>query len=109
LGVFAGTIRFSENFNATHGIRGPAENLWLDYSQVTGTLNQMQALKPGEDANVGLQWELISDGDKEKPSSFSWRVSVRTIMPFGDITPAASQKEQYLLRSPVYARRGFMK
>jgi hypothetical protein len=50
---------------------GPAENLWLDYSQVTGMLNQMQVLKPSEDANIGLQWELISDGDEEKPPSFS--------------------------------------
>lgn len=112
LGLFAGTIRFSENFNAAHGIHGPAENLWLDYSQTTGTLNQMQVLKPGEDANVCLQWELISDGDEEKPSSFLWRVSVRAIraiMPFEEITRAAFQKEQYLLhRSSVYAKRGFM-
>jgi hypothetical protein len=113
LGLFAGMTQFSENFNATHGIRGLTEKLWLDYSRVTGTLNQMQVLKPSEDANVRLQWELINDGDKEKPSSFSWRVSVRAIraiMPFEEITRAAFQKEQYLLhRSPVYARRGFIK
>jgi hypothetical protein len=38
LGVFARTIRFSENFNSVQGICGPAEKLWLDYSQVIGTL-----------------------------------------------------------------------
>ncbi|KAJ5471967.1 hypothetical protein N7539_008536 [Penicillium diatomitis] len=36
LGIFAGKIRVL----TTHGIRGPIDNLWLDYSQVTGTLNQ---------------------------------------------------------------------
>jgi hypothetical protein len=39
LGIFAGHIRFSTDVSVTHGIRGPVDNLWLDYSQVTGTLN----------------------------------------------------------------------
>ncbi|KND85539.1 hypothetical protein TOPH_09296, partial [Tolypocladium ophioglossoides CBS 100239] len=33
LGVFAGHLRHSESFDTTHGIKGPRENLWLDYSQ----------------------------------------------------------------------------
>ncbi|KAA8648116.1 hypothetical protein EYZ11_012048 [Aspergillus tanneri] len=112
LGVFAGTIRFSENFNRVHGLRGPVENLWLDYSQVTGTLNLMQVSQPGGDANVRLHWELV-DEQYDSDSSMSWRVSVRatrTVMPFEEIIREASQKEQLLLhRSPVYARRGFLK
>ena len=112
LGVFAGTIRFSERFNRTHGICGPAENLWLDYSHVTGTLNLMRVSEPGGDANVCLQWELVDEQDGTEPS-MSWKVSVRavrTIMPFKELIRAAPQKEQYLLhRSPVYAKRGFLK
>lgn len=108
LGVFAGTFRFSDNFDSVHGIRGPAEKLWLDYSQVTGTLNQMQVSQPGGDANVHLQWELANEQEETEP----W-VSVRairTIMPFEEIIRAAPQKEQYLMhRSSVYASRGFMK
>lgn len=37
LGLFAGKIRFSEDRSTTCGIRGPIDNLWLDYSQVTRT------------------------------------------------------------------------
>ncbi|EAW08830.1 uncharacterized protein ACLA_097710 [Aspergillus clavatus NRRL 1] len=87
LGVFAGTIRFSDSFDLVHGIRGPAEKLWLDYSKVTGPLNQMRALQSGSDANVQLQWELINEED-ETQSRLSWRVSVRAlrvIVPFQEI------------------------
>ncbi|GLB07152.1 hypothetical protein AtubIFM57258_002475 [Aspergillus tubingensis] len=48
LGIFAGNIRFSTDVSPTHGIRGPAHNLLLDYSQVTGTLKT--------DAGVGTWW-----------------------------------------------------
>lgn len=37
-GIFAGNIRFSTNGSVTRGIRGPVDNPWFDYSQVTGTL-----------------------------------------------------------------------
>lgn len=112
LGVFAGMIRFSENFNSAHGICGPMKDLWLDYSQVTGTLNLVQVSKPGGNANVCLQWEFVDEQVEAEPS-MSWRVSVRavrTIMPFEEFIRAAPQKEQYLLhQSPVYAKRGFLK
>jgi hypothetical protein len=39
LGIFAGKIRFSEHHNTAQFIPGPILYLWLDYSQVTGTLN----------------------------------------------------------------------
>ncbi|KAJ5709037.1 hypothetical protein N7493_010371 [Penicillium malachiteum] len=39
LGIFAGKIRFFEDLSATYGIPGLVENLWLDYSQLTGTMN----------------------------------------------------------------------
>lgn len=54
LGVFAGMIRYSEDFNATYGVPGPGDKLWLDYSQVTGTLNLMRVTPPDGDANVSL-------------------------------------------------------
>ena len=36
------TIRFSEDIDLAYGIPRPTENLYLGYSHVTGTLNQMQ-------------------------------------------------------------------
>ncbi|KAJ5543316.1 hypothetical protein N7461_009319 [Penicillium sp. DV-2018c] len=58
LGVFAGMIRYSRPCNVTYGAPGPDENLWLDYSTVTGALNLMSVSRPGEDSNVRLDWEL---------------------------------------------------
>lgn len=71
---FSDKIRFSEARSATHGIRGPIDNLWLDYSQVTGTLNQMLVCKPGGSANARTHWELIYD-DVGPDSCAQWRVS----------------------------------
>jgi len=45
----------------------------LDYSQVTGTLNQMQVSKPDGDANVRLEWESVNEKDETGPCG-SWRV-----------------------------------
>jgi len=39
LRIFVGKIQFSEHYNTTQFILGPIPHLWLDYSQVTGTLN----------------------------------------------------------------------
>ncbi|OAQ58992.1 hypothetical protein VFPPC_11486 [Pochonia chlamydosporia 170] len=94
LGVFAGKIRFSEEFDATWGIRGPREKLWLDCSQDIGLLNLMRVSPPDGYANVRLQWELVYD----LKGSPAWRVSVRalkTIEPFEEIIRVASQTEQY--------------
>jgi hypothetical protein len=56
LGIFSRTIRFSEDVvNSNHSIPGPTRNLSLDYSQVTGMLNQMQVSKPDGDANIRLE------------------------------------------------------
>ncbi|CDM37263.1 hypothetical protein DTO013E5_8369 [Penicillium roqueforti] len=111
LGIFAGTIRFSEDFNVTHGISGPAESLWLDYSQVTGALNQMQVSEPGGYANVCLRWAIFHDDTATEPR-VSWRVSVKAtkhIMPFHPIVRAAARQEQYHLHlSPGNAKRGFL-
>lgn len=59
-----------------HGIRGSTEKLWLDYSEVTGPLNQMKVAALGGDANVALQWELINGGSV---SPHMWRVAVRLL------------------------------
>lgn len=41
LGIFSGKIRFSEHCDIAQAFKGLTPNLWLDYSQVTGTLNQI--------------------------------------------------------------------
>lgn len=112
LGVFWGQIRFSEARSATHGIRRPIDNLWLDYSQVTGTLNQMLVSEPDGSANVRIHWELMHD-DVGLESCASWRVSVKAtkpIIPFEPFIREATQQEQYVLHSSFeYAKRGFLK
>ncbi|KAJ6166908.1 hypothetical protein N7470_002355 [Penicillium chermesinum] len=112
LGIFAGMIRYSEPCNVTYGVPGPEENLWLDYSTLTGALNLMSVSRPGEDSNVRLDWELIGEQKGEKPF-LMWRVTVRalrTIRPFEEMIRAAPQKEQYLLhKSAAGAERGFRK
>lgn len=111
LGVFAGSVRFSEEFNVENGICSPIDNLWLDYSQVTGTLNQMQVSEPGAPANVRLHWNVI-DEDLETNHCTLWRVSVRAtrpIRPFCPLIRAASRHEQYDMHlSPNNAKRGFL-
>ncbi|OQD72505.1 hypothetical protein PENDEC_c021G04478 [Penicillium decumbens] len=111
LGVFSGKIRFSETWSPTHGIRGPVDNLWLDYSQVTGTLNQMLVSETGGSTNVRIQWDLIHD-DVDTDNCTSWRVSVKAtkpIMPFEPLVREAAQQEQYVLHlSPDHAKRGFL-
>ena len=111
LGIFAGNIRFSTDVSVTHGIRGPVDNLWLDYSRVTGTLNQMLVSEPGGPANVCLAWEVISD-DIGTEARTSWRVSVKatkSITPFDPLVRVAAEQEQYMLHSsPENAKRGFL-
>ncbi|KAL7649125.1 hypothetical protein ACMYSQ_012470 [Aspergillus niger] len=111
LGVFAGKIRFSESWSLTHGIRGPVDDLWLDYSQVTGTLNQMLVSEPGGSANVRIHWELTYD-DVDPENCAQWRVSVKAtkfIMPFEPLVREAAQQEQYVWHSsPEHAKRGFL-
>ncbi|KAJ5896679.1 uncharacterized protein N7473_006078 [Penicillium subrubescens] len=58
--------------------RGPIDHLWLDYSRVTGTLNQIQVSEPGGPANVRLQWEVIHD-DIGTEICTTWRVSVKPL------------------------------
>jgi hypothetical protein len=94
LGVFAGMIRYSEDFDATYGVPGPGDKLWLDYSQVTGTLNLMRVTPPDGDANVSLRWELLEEEGKQG-SRMTWRVSVRAvraISAFEELIRAAPQK-----------------
>jgi hypothetical protein len=113
LGIFSGTIRFSEDVvNGNHSIPGPTRNLSLDYSQVTGMLNQMQVSKPDGDANVRLEWEPVNEMDEKGPC-VSWRVLVfatKAIMPFEPLIRAAPRKQQFLLhQASEYAKRGFTK
>ncbi|KAJ6021264.1 hypothetical protein N7540_006768 [Penicillium herquei] len=111
LGIFAGSIRFSEEFNVKRGICSPINNLWLDYSQVTGTLNQMTVSESDAQANVRLHWEIIHD-ELGTDHCTSWRVSVRatkSILPFDPLIRKAPRQEQFTLHlSFEHAKRGFL-
>ncbi|KAL5312953.1 hypothetical protein ACEPPN_019379 [Leptodophora sp. 'Broadleaf-Isolate-01'] len=111
LGIFAGKVRFSEHCNAARSILGPAPQLWLDYSQATGTLNQMQVSLLTEEANVHLTWEGVNEALESGPCD-SWRVLVlasRNIVPFEPLVRAATSMEQFAIhRSSDDARRGFL-
>lgn len=108
--IFAGTICLSGDFNVTHDISGPAENLWLDYSQMTGALNQIQVSETGRHPDVCLRWAILHDDTATEPR-ISWWVSVKAtkhIMTFDPIVSAAAQQEQYDLHfSPDNAKRRF--
>ncbi|KAM4067587.1 hypothetical protein HRG_001478 [Hirsutella rhossiliensis] len=110
LGVFVGHLRHSEGFDTTWGIKGPRENLWLDYSKVTGLLNQMRVSQQGGDANVRLHWELC---DVEGRSEPTWTVSawaLKTIRPFEEFVRCAEQEAQFRLhQDPACARKGFLR
>ncbi|KAH6689928.1 hypothetical protein BKA61DRAFT_717557 [Leptodontidium sp. MPI-SDFR-AT-0119] len=61
LGIYSGVVRFSDIASNLHAIPGPEPKLWLDYSQNTGTLNQMLVSKHIADANVHLRWEAVNE------------------------------------------------
>jgi hypothetical protein len=111
LGIFSGKNRFSEGCKVAQSITGPTPYLWLDYSQVIGTLNQMWVDRPGGEANVHLAWESVNENVESGPCE-TWRVlvvAIRKIMPFEPLIRAASSKEQFALHQSVdYARRGFL-
>jgi hypothetical protein len=90
---------------------GPTPYLWLDYSQVTGTLNQMRVAWPGRKTNVCLAWEGVNE-DVENGPCEHWRVlivAIREIIPFEPLIRAASSEEQFALHQSLdYARRGFL-
>jgi hypothetical protein len=109
--VFSGKIRFLKD-KVVQAIPGRTEKLWLDYSQVSGTLNQMRVAKPDGDVNVRLEWEAVNEKDKTGPC-LSWRVLVlatRDIMPFEELVraaPAIGQYHEHKLSES--AKRGFTK
>lgn len=71
LGIFAGTVCFSEDLSITYSIPGPSGRLELNYSQVTGVLNQIQVSEPGGKVNVCLHWDIFC-GDVVTQSDISW-------------------------------------
>ena len=83
--------------------------LWLDYSEVMGTLNQMRVNRPGGEANVCLAWEGVNE-DVENGSCKHWRVfvvAIRKIIPFEPLIRTASSDavrcRQVLLAQHVLA------
>lgn len=111
LGIFSGKIRFSEGCNVAQSITGPILYLWLNYSQVTGTLNQIWVYWPGREANVHLAWERVNENIESSPYK-SWRVLVMAIckiIPFELLICTASSEEQFALHQSLdYTRRGFL-
>ena len=111
LGIFSGKIRFSEHCSVVQSIMGPTLYLWLDYSQITGTLNQMHVVQPGGEANVRSAWESVNE-NIENGRCEHWRVLVVAtckIMPFEPLIRTASSEEQFALHQSLdYARRGFL-
>lgn len=110
LGVLGGNLRYSADFDSTYGIRGPHELLWLDYSCVTGLLNQMHVSLADRDANVQVRWETIRERRRKK-QGLVWMASVRalrTIHPFERLVRVTSQEQQYSLhQQATHARAGF--
>ncbi len=110
LGIFSGELRYSNNFDEAHGVPGPWENFWLDYSRVTGVLNLARVALSDEVANVCLQWESYKS---EKRSPAVWRIAVRAtrvIKPFEEITRSACHERQFEMRgNPAFAKRGYLK
>ncbi|KID94657.1 hypothetical protein MAJ_09377, partial [Metarhizium majus ARSEF 297] len=111
LGIFSGNIRYSDAFDKKRGVCGPTKDLWLDYGQVTGVLNQMKVSPPYGTENVRLEWELI-DISVGMQCHQAWRVAVRalrTIKPFEELIRAARHEDQYLLhQEPANAKNGFL-
>ncbi|QLI66452.1 uncharacterized protein G6M90_00g030560 [Metarhizium brunneum] len=111
LGIFSGNIRYSDAFDKKRGVCGPTKDLWLDYGQVTGVLNQMKVSPPYGTENVRLEWELI-DISVGMQCHQAWRVAVRalrTIKPFEELIRAARHEDQYLLhREPANAKNGYL-
>ena len=87
LGIFSGKLRYvdSKPFRA---IKGPVPDLWLDYSEIPGKLNQMRVAKAGENTNVCLAWEGVNEVKGEKSFCQYWKVLViatRHILPFDQL------------------------
>lgn len=111
LGIFAGKIRFSEDWSTTHGVRSPISNLWLDYSQVNGTLNQTLVAEPRGPANVCLRWEVLDD-EIGKEVCTPWRVSVRATqptMPVDHLFRVAVKRSIYCIHPPRMQGGAFSK
>jgi hypothetical protein len=111
LGIFAGAIRFTEDDNPVQRIPGPTADLFLDYSHVTGTLNQMQVSEDDSLANVRLEWQAVNEDDATGCCDF-WRVRViatKSIAPFEPLIRVATSREQVALHQSTYhAGRGFL-
>ena len=111
LGIFAGKVLFSEHCNAARSISGPTPQLWLDFSQVTVTLNRMRVALLTEEANLHPPWKGIDESVKNN-SCNSGRVLVlasRNIVLFKLLVRAATFMEQFSIQwSSDNARRGFL-
>jgi hypothetical protein len=108
LGLYSGELRYSEQFDGTHGIRSPIPNLWLDSSRVTGPLNQMRVTRQQEEANVALDWQLCHEPGESDPE---WRVvglALRKIRPWEEMVRLVGEAEYLLHQDASSARIGFL-
>jgi hypothetical protein len=65
LGIFAGRLRYTAE-KPPRSIPGPAPDLWLDYSVVTGKLGKMAVAKADDMSNVCLPWEGVNEVEGEE-------------------------------------------
>ena len=65
LGIFSAKLRYI-NEKLLRAIKDPFPGLWLDYSETQGKLNQMRVAKPGEQTNVCLAQEGVSEAKGKK-------------------------------------------
>jgi hypothetical protein len=86
LGIFPGRLRYTKQ-KPLKAIKGPVPGLWLDYSEMTGKLNQMRVAKPSEKTNVCLAWEGVNEENGEKSCQYLriLAIATRDIMPFDQL------------------------
>ena len=60
----------------------------VEHSEMSGKLNQMRVVKPGEKTNVCLAWEGVNEVKGKKSFCQYWRVlviAIRDIMPLDEL------------------------
>jgi hypothetical protein len=87
LSIFSGKLRYIDS-KPLKAVKGPVPGLWLDHSEISGKLNQMRVVKPGEKTNVCLAWEGVNEVKGKKSFCQYWRVlviAIRDIMPLDEL------------------------
>jgi hypothetical protein len=92
LGIFPGRLGYTHQ-KPVRAIGGPVPDLWLDFSEVMGKLNnKMKVAKEGEVSNVCLAWEGVNEtkGDEICQYLRVLVIAARHIMPFDQLIRPSS-------------------